>query len=797
MFERRLKIFLGILAVVVCVLLARAAQVQVLNRDYWRQEANSAMRRSHLTETTRGAIKDRTGRVLAIDAPCVDACVDYAALTHPADKDWIFQKATDRLRARFGEDAWKSMSSAKRKEKRDAEIIAVQADIDAMWAKLAAVAGQLPEDIEEIRESVIRRVQMRQRFVLHKRLEEALKKQGGHDDDSSSLKRLLSTDDDSALSDDLQVVVYEQKDAHVIVHNISTAVQNELGKNIDHYPGLVLRPGTHRFYPYADAGCHLLGSITRVNSEETKHKKDELRDYLPNDLIGRTGIEALCEPALRGSRGRIERVLGEDAVLEQQDPTPGRDVKIAIDIELQQQIQGVFSAATVRDARGAITEKDVPLHGAAVVLDVKTNQVLALVSYPTFDANRLDELYQSLYNDHLNEPLRNRATMSAFEPGSTVKPLCGMAGIMAGVIGVNEGIECTGFLKLDGKQISNGRCWVASTWLEKLGIAGVSHHQVPYEDPHKGHDGNQDGYLTYSDGLQRSCNVFFETTADRLKIDGLSEWYGRFGLGRITGLGIAEVRGRLPNSFPLSGPQRRSMGFFAGIGQGWVAATPIQMANAAAMLARGGIWMRPQILVPESSGEIPPVKADAWHDVPERVDLHLDPAALAAARDGMWRVVNTRGGTGTAIAAGDKEMEALMICGKTGTAQAHEFQYPPIRGKDGQIMRDEQGRVLRPPSPVPSKPGEVNPEAPWYRADANGHIDHSWYIGYAPRDNPQVAFCVLVEYGGSGGGPAASVAREALEACITRGYLKAPQVHHEPPTVTASASQKSLAGFGE
>jgi len=152
----------------------------------------------------------------------------------------------------------------------------------------------------------------------------------------------------------------------------------------------------------------------------------------------------------------------------------------------------------------------------------------------------------------------------------------------------------------------------------------------------------------------------------------------------------------------------------------------------------------------------------------------------------MWRVVNTRGGTGTAIAAGDKEMEALMICGKTGTAQAHEFQYPPIRDKDVQIMRDAQGRALRPPSPVPSKPGEVNPEAPWYRADANGHIDHSWYIGYAPAENPQVAFCVLVEYGGSGGGPAASVAREALEACITRGYLKAPDVRREPPIVTAS-----------
>src|SRR5690242_1336546 len=103
MFERRLKIVLIILATMICVLMGRAAQVQILNRDYWKQEAASAMRRTHLIASSRGAIRDRYNNVLAIDKPCIDACVEYAALTHPPDPEFVKKKANERLLNRMGD----------------------------------------------------------------------------------------------------------------------------------------------------------------------------------------------------------------------------------------------------------------------------------------------------------------------------------------------------------------------------------------------------------------------------------------------------------------------------------------------------------------------------------------------------------------------------------------------------------------------------------------------------------------------------------------------------------------------
>src|SRR5205823_7107963 len=117
-----------------------------------------------------------------------------------------------------------------------------------------------------------------------------------------------------------------------------------------------------------------------------------------------------------------------------------------------------------------------------------------------YDLNALDEQYARLREDDLNEPLLNRATMSQREPGSTMKPVTGLAALASGVIGVNDGIECTGYLVLDGVRYSKGRCWVASYYEKLLGPEGVKHHPVPVPHP--------TGFLTFSDALERSCNVY-------------------------------------------------------------------------------------------------------------------------------------------------------------------------------------------------------------------------------------------------------------------------------------------------
>jgi penicillin-binding protein 2 len=419
---------------------------------------------------------------------------------------------------------------------------------------------------------------------------------------------------------------------------------------------------------------------------------------------------------------------------------------------------------------------------------VKTNQVLAMVSYPDYDLNHFDELYQQFQADEIDDPLRDRATESQLEPGSTVKPMVGLSAITAGVMKVNEGIECTGYLVLPGRGKPRtysrlGRCWVASGFAQQLAALGMTpaHHPIPF--PHHGHDGNQDGFLTYSDALERSCNVYFETVADRMGMDQLTDWMGRFGLGRRTGLGIEEYMGRVPGEVHFG--SRRVTCFLGGIGQSYVAATPIQMANVVATIARGGIWMRPQLLVPDpATGHLPPVRPNAMPG-PDAVDLHLDPEALKACRLGMINVVDGAAGTGKMA-----HMNDLLIAGKTGTAQAAPFKVL-IRDGKGEPLLDADGKKQY-TTFAPSTPDNPNTERPWYRGTGtkdNYKLDHAWMIGYAPANDPKVAFAVLVEYGGSGGGAAADVVNASLEACIAHGYLK-PQ---QNPTTPAEEQPQARA----
>jgi penicillin-binding protein 2 len=789
MFERRLKVFLGILSAVVILLLGRAAQLQVAEADDWRKAANETLKKTTWIETSRGSILDRNGRELAGERACADACVYYFALTPKADPIWLNKRATEHVVARLG-DAYRKTPKPERKKQIDQEMDSIQSDIDAMWGKLARISGKPLDEIERVRQSIFQRVEMRKKYIWYQTYMHAMRTSGGAGDVEPRWQRWLSgQSDDAPEIDKFAVTVGEESQLHVILHDVSPDVQNELGRHPEQFPGLVVRPGQKRYYPYNNVAAHILGRIGKVNGEDLAsdpYKLDNRRKYLPNDDIGRTGLEALAEPSLRGVQGTVVKIDGQTTT---EPAKPGDDIRTSIDIELQREITNFFADATLRvkkvNAEGKTVFEEVPhqmLHGAAVLLDVKTNQVLALVSYPTYNLNTQDDMWQALNDDETNAPLRNRATESQLEPGSTVKPLVGLAGITSGVVGVHEGIECKGFLELpdrrSGKMIRfghTGRCWVASTYADIL-KGDVAHHQVPYSAPHRGQFGNHDGFLIYADGLERSCNVYFETVADRLGIDALSDWMNRFGLGRKTGIGIHEFAGRVPAMSKDISYRRRTIGYLGGIGQMNVWATPIQMANAASTIARGGIWMRPHLVLPDpKTGQEPELKYDTDFG-PDRIDLHLDPEAIKACRLGMYNVVNSPGGTGTSA-----HMDGLAVAGKTGTAQAAPFRYPKKDPVTHKVLRDEKGNVIYQEF-EPSTPEKPNPDVPWYRGTTGTEkmiIDHSWMIGFAPADDPKIAYGVLVEYGGSGGGAAADVVRFSLEACIQHHYLTRQET---PPT---------------
>jgi penicillin-binding protein 2 len=765
MFQRRLKAFLFFLLLASGLLTLRAAQIQLIQRNYWRQRATELRKRWEPVETTRGAIRDRLGRILAYDAPCIDACVDYRAIVEDPDPQWLRASAERILVHQLG-DPGKDVKSSHWQDLLDAQTQKCRDDLSAMWAELARVSGKSPEEIDEIRQSIIARVEMRKRYIWWRNYEQAsVHPQGG------SAKWYQNFLGDSGGDEDVDkywVDVAEETEPHVILTAIDPQTQADLARQQDRFFALTLLPSKHREYPFGRTGCHLLGHLTQVTAEQMGPNDpfgdDELKRYWPNDQVGAGGIEELCEKTLRGSRGRIEKLAGEDQTLDSIDPIGGKDVNLSIDIELQSDIEQAFIKKREFPAGDNSTEERFDQHGAAVVLDIATNQVLAMVSNPGFDPNTLDKDYVALSRDDLNLPLMNRATQMALEPGSTVKTIVGCGSITHGFMTPTSTIECTGYLVLHGVKYHVGRCWVAGLY-EAGKIPSPLHHPVPLDAPHP------TGFLTVSDGLERSCNVVFETIADKMGMRELSYWFDQFGLGRPTGIGIDESSGLIPDPVD-AGPHSlmQMWTWFAGIGQGRVHATPLQMADVAATIARNGIWMRPQLVAEEDVGR--PTTRPLGPPTPDVVDLHLAPEAVAAVREGMRRVCNTTAGTGLGIRPDHQEppeendpLEGIVIAGKTGSAQTSMMSIPK-RDADGNIVM-ENGREVR----VPVELGSPGTEG-WYAGvGPNKHMVHAWFIGYAPADHPKVAFCVLVEYGEAGGPVAGSIAHDVLEACVRHGYL--------------------------
>ncbi len=773
MFERRLKIFLGILCAMVLLMIARAAQVQLIEADNWRDAAAHLMRRYVPVETSRGGIRDRRGNTLAEDEPCIDACVDYRAVEDPPDDKWVHAQAESRVRSRLETIGDGNLHPRGRAGMITDEEKLVRADIDRMWADLVAVSGKTPDQIDEIRHAIVSRVEMRRRYLWWKNFQKNGSKPTDPKVDKEWYRRFLSDQaPDTSNVDEFSLDVAEQTEPHVVLRAIDPDTQSKLAARSDHHPGLVLQPSRHRVYPYGRAACHILGRLGQVGPEDfgknDPFADDDLRRYWPNDQIGRAGAESLFEHALRGSRGQLELDGGASEPISTVDPVPGKDIRLSIDIELQSEIEQAFvkrRSFPMRDEPDEVREDQ---HGAAVVIDVASGEVLAMVSNPGFDPNQLDVEYAKLSRDELNKPMLNRATQMALEPGSTVKTIVGSGSITDGVMTPETRIECTGYLVLDGHRYSVGRCWVAAQFEKTLGVLGVAHHKIPYQDPHP------TGFLTITEALERSCNVVFETIADRMGMHALVYWFDRFGLGRPTGIGIEESRGLVPDGIDTAkNSPRRMWTWFAGIGQGMVHATPIQMANVAATLARGGMWVRPKLYTgAEAAASMP--AADPTN--PDRVDLHLTPEAVDAVHRGMIAVTQEIGGTGRGIRADEQlqidpndPLARIVIAGKTGSAQAAMLTVP-VRDEKGALLKDANGRYRHEVIPL-GAPGTEG----WYvGVGTEQHLAHAWYIGFAPANHPQVAFCVMVEYGGAGGRVAGSIAHDVLEACVRHGYLSVP-----------------------
>jgi penicillin-binding protein 2 len=456
-------------------------------------------------------------------------------------------------------------------------------------------------------------------------------------------------------------------------------------------PGVVVEARLLRHYPYGELFSHALGYVGRISEEEVQ-ALDET-DYRGTFYVGKVGVEKFYEDILHGDVGyqNVEsnahgRVL---RVLERFLPVTGKDLTLSLDYRVQ---LAAFDA--LGDRRGAV-----------VAINPLSGEVLALVSTPGFDTNLfVNGISYEDYNalrDSLDVPLFNRAIQGSYPPGSTIKPFMAMAGLKSGLVTPESTVADPGWYSLPGDS-HRYRDWI-------LRIRGTGH--APF--------------VNMKMAISESCDVYFYDLARRLTIDRMAEYLHPFGFGERTGVDTTSERAGI---LPSTRWKRAAMGqpwypgetISAGIGQGYMLASPLQLAVATGVMASKGQRRIPHLVMAVDGEPLPVISLDPLVAPAEYWD---------AIFDGMREVVHGRNGTAKALAQGI----AYEMAGKTGTAQ---------------VIGIAQNAVYN-------------------EADVSErHRHHGLFIAFAPIEAPTIAVGIIVENGG-GSSAASPIAREVIDAWLS------------------------------
>ena len=474
------------------------------------------------------------------------------------------------------------------------------------------------------------------------------------------------------------------------------------------FPGVDLQPRLVRNYPNGEAVAHAVGYVSALSKNDLNRLEPSA--YAGTAHTGKTGVENSFESDLHGDVGYrhvVSNALGRqiptdsremsDSLPADEIPAPGQNVYLSLDLDLQ-----LIATNALKGRRGAV-----------VAIDPWTGEILALVSAPSFDPNLFaggmsTTQFAGLQND-LEQPLFNRAIRGAYPPGSTIKPMLALAALESGATNLTRRTVCRGFFMLPN----------------------TTHRYRDWKP--EGH-----GEVDLHDALTQSCDVYFYEISGDIGIDRMHYYLDQFGLGQATGVDInGEHSGLMPsrewkrNNFTERTDQRWYNGetVIASIGQGYMLATPLQLASAAAALATRGARYEPHLVAAVEdalTGErsiVAPVRLD---DVRIDSELHWD-SVLNAIHDVMQNV------RGTAWAVGRNA--PYQMAGKSGTAQVFS------------VAQDEE-----------------------YDEEIEERLrDHALFISFAPFDNPRIAVAVVVENGSSGSRVAAPIARMIMDEYLGYG----------------------------
>jgi penicillin-binding protein 2 len=457
------------------------------------------------------------------------------------------------------------------------------------------------------------------------------------------------------------------------------------------FPELNVEPVQRRNYPYETMAAHVMGYIGEVSEKDLQRDKA----LKQGDLVGKKGVELVYDSFLRGKDGAQYweydshgRRLAEYTSA-RKEPIPGSNVYLTIDFELQRRAEQYF------------VENE--LVGAAVALDPRNGEVLAMVSSPAFNPNVYSRRFApDTWKKIISNPFKielNRAIQGTYSPGSVFKTVMSMAGLANGAIDANTEFSCSGSAVFFGRRF---RCWRK-----------------------EGH-----GAVNVANALKVSCDNFFYNVGARLGVDKISEYAHKLSFGEISKIDLdGEKAGLVPSTRWAEEKQHRkwypSETISVAIGQGPLIVTPLQVANMISAIANGGTIYRPHVvrMIDQSGADGKVTRLQVAAKELNRVELPQ--RALDQVRRGLWKAVNEDGGTGS-----NARIEGLDVCGKTGTVQVISY-----------------------------KGGYFKTEGMPFRQK-----DHGWFASFATLEKPEMVVVVFSEHGGHGGTDAAPLAKLLYEA---------------------------------
>lgn len=485
-----------------------------------------------------------------------------------------------------------------------------------------------------------------------------------------------------------------------IAKNISLNSMNQITEQNSKFPGATITENSKRVYTLGNTASHVIGRIGMIEDSELKEYDSR---YDQNDVVGKSGIEYIFEKYLKGTNGvkQIDMDVNGTTTDEyiSKEAVAGSDIILTIDSKLQAITEEALKANIEKIASGGFGRVYGADAGSAVVLNVKTGEVIAMASYPDYNpsdfANGIDTNTWNYYINGETKPLENKAISMNYSPGSTFKMVTALAGLETGAITTTEKINDTG-------------------------VYPYAHHPVCwyYTSYHSGH-----GRLNVSQAIQHSCNYFFYEVGKRIGIDTLAKYAYYLGLGHKTGIELnGEANGNLASSQRAVEENRQwylGETLSAAIGQSYNTFTPLQMAKYVAMVANGGKKIDVTIvksIVNADGSEVPRNEYERY--VNEKLglteddteELNFSQENINAVLEGMRGVTSESGGTAYSTF---KDFD-IEVGGKTGSAQTG------IEGKT-----------------------------------------NAWFVGFAPFDDPEIAIVVFVRNGGHGG-YTAEVAKEII-----------------------------------